>query len=303
MGMVDQAIMNTDEQTLMERLQAHVQTLAGDIGERNIWRPAALNDAAQYIGDQWNRQGYEVKRLTYQISGVSYPNLEVTRDGDVRRREILLVGAHYDSVLGSPGANDNASGVAALLEISRKFTAMDPAMTIRFVAFVNEEAPFFMSDQQGSMVYAGLARDHGDNIRLMASLETIGWYSNRPGSQRYPPLFELFYPDRANFIGMVSDFRSRAVMRRLAQAFRAHSDFPLQTAATFRFIPGVSWSDHRSFWHYGYQGVMITDTAPYRYPHYHATSDTPDKLAYPELSRVTLGLSAAFVEIARTGLD
>jgi acetylornithine deacetylase/succinyl-diaminopimelate desuccinylase-like protein len=112
MGVVDQAIMNTDEQTLMQRLQAHVQTLAGDIGERNIWRPAALNDAAQYIGDQWNRQGYEVKRLTYQISGVSYPNLEVTRDGDVRRREILLVGAHYDSVIGSPGG-----GVTQALDV------------------------------------------------------------------------------------------------------------------------------------------------------------------------------------------
>jgi hypothetical protein len=302
-GVVDQVIVNDDEKAMMRRLRAHVQTLAGDIGERNMWRAPALNDAAQYIGDQWNRQGYDVKPLTYQISGVRCQNLEITREGDVRRREILLVGAHYDSVMGSPGANDNASGVATLLEISREFAAIEPAMTVRFVAFANEEPPFFMSDQQGSMVYAKSARDRGDDIRVMASLETIGWYSNQPGSQHYPPLFKLFYPDRANFIGMVSDFRSRAIMRRLTQAFRAHSDFPVQTAATFRFIPGVSWSDHRSFWHYGYRGVMITDTAPYRYPHYHAMSDTPDKLAYPELSRVTLGLFAAFMEIARAGLD
>jgi Zn-dependent M28 family amino/carboxypeptidase len=205
--------------------------------------------------------------------------------------------------MGSPGANDNASGVAALLEISRRFAAIGPAMTVRFVAFVNEEPPFFMSKQQGSMVYAKETRNRGDDIRLMACLETIGWYSDQPGTQHYPPLFNLFYPDRANFIGMVSDFRSRSAMRRLAQAFRAHSNFPLQTAATFRFIPGVSWSDHRSFWHYGYRAAMITDTAPYRYPHYHAASDTPDKLAYPELSRVTLGLLAAFMEIARAGLD
>jgi hypothetical protein len=303
MGVVDLAIMNDDEQAMMRRLQAHVQTLAGDIGERNMWRPPALKDAAQYIDDQWNRQGYDVKRLTYQISGVSYPNLEITREGDLRRREILLVGAHYDSVMGSPGANDNASGVAALLEISREFAAIEPAMTVRLVAFVNEEPPFFMSDQQGSMVYAKLARDRSDDIRLMASLETIGWYSDQPGSQHYPPVFNLLYPDRANFIGIVSDFRSRTLMRRLAQAFRAHSDFPLQTAATFRFIPGVSWSDHRSFWQYGYRAVMITDTAPYRYPHYHAASDTPDKIAYPELSRVTLGLFAALMAIARAGLD
>jgi hypothetical protein len=301
--MVDQAIMHDAEKSTMRRLQAHVQTLAGDIGERNMWRLGALNDAAQYIDDQWNHQGYDVRRLTYEVSGVRCANLEVTRNGDGRRREILLVGAHYDSVMGSPGANDNASGVAALLEISRGFAAINPAMTVRFVAFVNEEPPFFASDQQGSMVYAKLARERGDDIRLMASLETIGWYSDQSGSQHYPPLFNLFYPDRANFIGMVSDFRSRAVMRRLAQAFRAHSDFPLQTAATFRLIPGVSWSDHRSFWRHGYQAVMITDTAPYRYPHYHAASDTPDKLAYPELSRVTLGLVGAFMEIARAGLD
>jgi hypothetical protein len=295
--------MNNEEQIMMQHLQAHVRLLAGDIGERNIWRPAALNDAAQYIESEWRHQGYDVGRLTYEVSGVRCANLEVTRNGDVRQRELLLIGAHYDSVLGSPGANDNGSGVAALLEISRRFAAVEPAMTVRFVAFVNEEPPFFMSDQQGSIVYAKSARHRGDDIRLMASLETIGWYSNRPGSQRYPPLFNLFYPDRANFIGMVSDFRSRAAMRRLAQAFRTHSDFPLQTAATFRFVPGVSWSDHWSFWRHGYRATMITDTAPYRYPHYHAASDTPDKLAYPELSRVALGLSEAFMEIARTGLD
>jgi len=296
--------MNNDEQAMtMRRLQAHVQLLAGDIGVRNVLHPAALNDAALYIENEWSHQGYPVRRLAYEVSGVHCANLEVVRNGNARQREILLVGAHYDSVMGSPGANDNASGVAALLEISRKFAYIEPAMTVRFVAFVNEEPPFFMSDQQGSMVYARSSRHRGDDIRLMVSLETIGWYSNGPGSQHYPPLFNLFYPDRANFIGMVSDFRSRAAMRRLAQAFREHSGFPLQTAATFRFIPGVSWSDHCSFWRHGYQAVMITDTAPYRYPHYHSASDTPDKLAYPELSRVTLGLCAAFMDIARTGLD
>jgi hypothetical protein len=299
-----QAIMNYDEQiVMMDHLQAHVRMLAGDIGERNVFRPAALNDAGLYIESEWRRQGYAVRRQVYEASGVECANLEATRNGDVRQREILLIGAHYDSVIGCPGANDNASGVAALLEISRKFAAIEPAMTVRFVAFVNEEPPFFRSAQQGSMVYAKAARNRGDDIRLMASLETIGSYSNRLGSQRYPPLFNLFYPDRANFIGMVSDFGSRAAMRRLAHAFGARSDFPLQTAATFRFVPGVSWSDQRSFWRHGYHAMMITDTAFYRYPHYHTADDTPDKLAYPEFSRVTCGLCAAFMDIAGTGLD
>jgi Zn-dependent M28 family amino/carboxypeptidase len=296
--------MSDDKHTeMMRRLQARVQLIAGDIGERNIWRPAALNGAASFIESEWNRQGYAVKRLPYEVSGVHCANLEAVRIGHARRRETLLIGAHYDSVVGSPGANDNASGVAALLEISRRVAAIDSAMTVRFVAFVNEEPPFFTSSQQGSMVYAKAARRRGDDIRLMASIETIGWYNDRPGSQRYPPLFNLFYPDRANFIGMVSDFRSAVAMHRLAQAFRAHSDFPLQTVATFRFVPGVSWSDHRSFWCQGYPAIMITDTAPYRYPHYHSAGDTPDKLAYPEFSQVTLGLCAAFMEIAQTGLD
>jgi len=296
--------MNNDEHTrMMRHLKAHVQLLAGDIGERNVLHPAALNDAASYIESEWDHQGYAVRRLSYEVSGVNCANLEVVRNGGARSGEILLIGAHYDSVVGSPGANDNASGVAVLLEISRKFAAIDPTMTVRFVAFVNEEPPFFMSNQQGSMVYARSARRRGDDIRLMASLETVGWYSDRSGSQHYPPLFNLFYPDRANFIGMVSDFHSGVAMRRLAQAFRANSDFPLQTVATFRFVPGVSWSDHRSFWRQGYHAMMITDTALYRYPHYHANDDTPDKLAYPEFSQVTLALCAAFIDIAQKGLD
>jgi Zn-dependent M28 family amino/carboxypeptidase len=149
---------------------------------------------------------------------------------------------------GRANANDNASGVAALLEISRMFQGIDPALTVRFVAFVNEERPLFMTGRQGSMVYAEAARRRGDDIRLMASLETIGCYSDKPGSQNYPPLFGLFYPDRGNFLGIVSDFRSRTAMRRLAEAFRALSRFTLQTVSTFRAIPGVSWSDHQSFW-------------------------------------------------------
>jgi Zn-dependent M28 family amino/carboxypeptidase len=292
-----------DPTQMASRLRAHVQALAGDIGERNVFRSAALSDAASYIESEWSRQGYCVNRLPYEVYGVRCDNLEIVRSGTSRASEILLIGAHYDSVEGSPGANDNASGVAALLELSRAFTTVEPAMMVRFVAFVNEEPPFFMSNRQGSVVYAKEARRRGDNIRLMASLETIGWYSSRPGSQRYPPLFNLFYPDRADFIGMVSDFGSRTAMRRLAQAFRARSDFPLQTVATFRFVPGVTWSDHRSFWRQGYRAVMITDTAPYRYPHYHGAGDTPDRLVYPEFSRVTIGLRAAFLDIAREGVD
>jgi len=291
------------DQPLLDRIRTHVERLAGDIGERNVFVPEALQRAAQYIEEEWTRFGYAVDRLDYDVSGLRCANLAVSRNGGGRTSEILLLGAHYDSVVGSPGANDNASGVAALLEVSRLFQAIDSALTVRFVAFVNEEPPFFMTGRQGSMVYAKAARRRGDDIRLMASLETIGCYSDKPGSQKYPPLFELFYPDRGNFLGIVADFRSRKAMRLLAKAFRAHSDFPLQTVSTFRAIPGVSWSDHQSFWRQGYRAVMVTDTAPYRYRHYHAPTDTPDKLSYPELTQVTLGLFNAFAALARAGVD
>ncbi len=294
--------MSREDQVLAHRLRTHVERLAGEIGERNLFNSEALRRAAAYIEDEWGTLSYAVERLEYHVSGIRCANLCATRQGRARQSEILLLGAHYDSVVGSPGANDNASGVAALLEISRMFRLLEPALTVRFVAFVNEEPPFFWTRQQESMVYAQAARRRGDDIRLMASLETIGCYCDEPGSQSYHPIFRFFYPDRGNFIGIVSDFRSRTAMRRLAATFRTQSDFPLQTVSTFRFIPGVAWSDHRSFWYQGYPAVMVTDTAFYRYPHYHAATDTADKLAYPDLAQVTLGLFKTFAVLAREGV-
>jgi Zn-dependent M28 family amino/carboxypeptidase len=285
------------------RLRAHVERLAGTIGERHVLRPSALSAAADTIEGEWRAQGYDVTPQWYEVSGQRCANLEVACEGSEPAAGTLLVGAHYDTVPGAPGANDNASGVAAMLEISRLFRALAPAMTVRFVAFVNEEPPFFQTGQQGSLVYARAARRRGDDIRLMVSLETVGCYSDEPGSQHYPPLFGLFYPDRGNFIALVSDFRSRARMLRLASAYRAACDFPLEHVATFRFIAGVSWSDHWSFWHHGYRALMVTDTAFYRYPYYHTAHDTPDRLAYPQFSRMTTGLARAFADLARTGLS
>jgi Zn-dependent M28 family amino/carboxypeptidase len=272
--------------------------LAAEIGDRNVFRPTALEEAAKYIARQWSSFGYRVNRQEYQVKDVTCANLEVERPGFEPTGGILLIGAHYDSVRGCPAANDNGSGVAALLELARRFAEVEPARTVRFVAFANEEPPFFMTHQQGSVVYARAARQRGDDIRLMASLETIGYFSDAPGSQRYPPLFRYFYPDRGNFLGLVSNFRSRPAMLRLAAAFRAASNFPLEHTATFHWIPGVAWSDHRSFWRAGYPALMITDTAFYRYPYYHTALDTPDKLTYDAFARATKGLYGAFAALA-----
>ena len=279
-------------------VRGHIHQLAGVIGERNVFRPKSLQAAADYIESVWRAQGYRIEAQHYAVDGVACANLEVTKEGRSRANEILLLGAHYDTVRGCPGANDNGSGVAALLEIARLFVDILPTMTVRFVAFVNEEPPFFSTHHQGSAVYAKAARARGDRIRLMVSLETIGYYRHEPGSQGYPPLFRFFYPSRANFIGLVSDFRSRPCMQRVAQLLRSHTDFPLEHAATFRWIPGVAWSDHRAFWRQGYRALMVTDTAFYRYPYYHTPDDTPDKIAYPELGRVTDALGRCFGDLA-----
>lgn len=290
------------DKTLNERLYQHVYQLAGVIGEHNVFRPKALSAAQAYITETWRAQGYEVAEQAFQVQGVRCANLEITLPGVARPEEIILIGAHYDSVKGAPGANDNGSGVAALLEISRLMRAIKPPCTIRFVAFVNEEMPFFNTAQQGGERYAMEARKRGDDIHLMLCLETIGYYRDEPGSQHYPALFRFFYPDRGDFIALVSNFRSRRVMLKLAKYFSACCDFPLEHVATFASVPGVAWSDHLAFWQQGYRAVMVTDTAFYRYPYYHTAEDLPDKLNYDALARVAAGLYGAVVSLAEEGV-
>jgi Zn-dependent M28 family amino/carboxypeptidase len=288
----------SDARQTAERLSQHVRALSETIGERNIYCPVALTDTADYIEREWHAMGYEVQRQTYELDGVPWSNLEITRPGTRRPGEILLIGAHYDTVIGSPGANDNGSGVAAILEMARHFKKVETDRTVRFVAFVNEEAPFYLSGKMGSMVYAKAARERGDDIQLMLSLETIGYYSEQPGSQHYPPLFKSFYPDRGNFIAFVSNLRSRAILKRFTTAFRQHSQFPAERLATFSWVPGVAWSDHASFWRYGYRALMVTDTAFYRYRHYHMPTDKADELDYDAMAAVTEGLERAVISLA-----
>ena len=152
------------------------------------------------------------------------------------------------------------------------------------------------------MVYARAARKRSDDIRLMMSLEMLGCYSDEPGSQGYPPLFRYFYPDRGNFIALVSNLRSRGLLRRTVSLFKNHSDVPVESLATLSVVPGVSWSDHLSFWRHGYPALMVTDTAFYRYPYYHTAWDTPDKVDYDTMTRVTDGLFVAIGALA-TGND
>lgn len=266
-------------------------------------RPRALAAAAAYVIEEWRRQGYAPEEERYEVDGETCVNLVAERSGGAAPGALLLIGAHYDTVPGSPGADDNASGVAALLELSRAFTVLEPRLSLRLVAFTNEEPPFFLSRLQGSAMHARAARSRGERIVLMIALEMLGYFDARPGSQRYPPLFRWLYPDRGDFLGFVSDLRSRPLMRRAATAFRAVSEFPVETCATFRCIPGVAWSDHRSFWRQGYRAFMVTDTAFYRNPWYHAAGDRPETLDYRRFAMATDGLAACLARLAGSGPD
>ena len=280
------------------RLRRHVMVLAGEIGERNVWRPSALQAAAEYITAEFSSLGYQVAPQAYQARGVRCQNLEITAKGAERAGEIIVVGAHYDTVPGSPGADDNASGVAGVIEIARELSHVQMKRTVKLVAFVNEEPPFFYSSDMGSKVYADAARARGDDIRMMLSLEMLGCYTDAPHSQRYPPLLRWFYPERGTFIAFVSNLRSRRALATLVRAFKANCDFPVEYLASPAFVPGVAWSDQLSFWRAGYPAVMVTDTAFYRYPHYHRASDTPDRIRYSDMARVVDGLARAIASIA-----
>jgi hypothetical protein len=287
------------EQQLRGELIADVQKLAGEIGERNLAHWPQLNAAADFIEGSFFESGLHPRRDSYEVGGLVCHNLEAEiRGADA---QIILIGAHYDSVFGSPGANDNGTGVAALLALARRCAGKPQTHTLRFVAFVNEEPPYFQTPQMGSLVYAGHCKARGDRIRAMISLETIGYYSDVRGSQIYPaPGLSLFYPRTGNFVGFVGNVASRGLLRQAIARFRQERKLPSEGAALPAFIPGVGWSDQWSFWQHGYPGIMITDTAPFRYPHYHFATDTPDKLDYDRFALVVSGLEKTIEELAQT---
>lgn len=287
-----------DEEALATRLAGHVRELAGAIGERNVWRHDRLQAASAYIQARLREMGYDVDVQAFEAVGRRVENIAAERRGAHAPETIVVIGAHYDSVTGSPGANDNATGVAAVLELARTFAARTPDLTLRFVAFANEEPPFFQTEEMGSLRYARRARSRGERIVAMVSVETIGAYSNEPGSQRYPlPLFGRLYPPTADFIAFVGNVGSRALVRRALARFRADTAFPSEGAAVPAWVPGVGWSDHWAFWQAGYPAIMITDTALFRYAPYHTMGDTPDRIDYPRMARVVAGLAEVVAEL------
>ena len=289
----------TDEIRVFEQeLQAYVHALAGEIGERNLFHYDRLVQAAEYIRLTLTDARYEVRGQTFEVEGKVCENIEAVLPGTDRPDEILVIGAHYDSVKGSPGANDNATGVAAMLALARVFAGTPFSRTVRFVAFANEEPPFSQTDHMGSLRYARRSKQLGESIVLMVSLETIGYYSDVPGSQRYPILLKLLYPSTGNFLAFVTNTEHAWWVRMALDLFRNNTAFPSEGAALPGWVTGVGWSDHWSFWKEGYPALMVTDTALFRYPAYHTAEDTPDKVDYDRLARVVAGMQGVISTFA-----
>ncbi|MBL7157238.1 MAG: M20/M25/M40 family metallo-hydrolase [Candidatus Omnitrophica bacterium] len=283
--------------TPVERLKGHVYKLSHEIGERNIYKYGNLNEAAEYIIEKFKSFGYEPEFQSYSACGKIFKNIIVTKPGDEEPGKTLILGAHYDSHK-SPGADDNASSVAGLLEVARNLRDKKSACTIKFIAFANEEPPFFKTKNMGSRVYTKAAKEKGENIKGALILEMIGYYSDKPRSQHYPPIFNFFYPSAGNFIGVVGNFRSKGFVKNIVSSFKTGTDFPIEWVLGPSILPGIDYSDNWSFWKEGYPAVMITDTAFYRNPHYHKASDTYETLNYEGISEVVKGLTASLAQLA-----
>lgn len=284
------------QQRSARRLRQHVEMLAGSIGERRVGRASRLHAAAAYIEQQWQGQGLQVERACLDAGGVATCNLIVTVGEGEGAPEV--VGAHYDSAAGTPGADDNASGVAVLMELSRALKGAPPARRVRFVAYTNEEPPWFRTDRMGSALDARKLAERNDAPLVMFSLEMLGFYTDAPDSQQYPVSWlGWLYGDRGNYVAFVGNMDSVAAVRDAVSAFRHAVVFPARGTALPEAIPGVDFSDQLNYWAQGWPAVMVTDTSFNRNPNYHEPTDTPDTLDYDRMSRVVEGL-VAVVQVA-----
>jgi hypothetical protein len=285
------------------QVRAHVTMLAKTIGERNTRNPKQLHDAADYLETTLRADGFTVHRHPYSVDDVTCDTLDADLAGTEAPRELVVVGAHYDSAEYAPGADDNASGSAAVLALAHTFKGHPLRRTVRFALFVNEEPPYFGGETMGSAVYAREIRARGDDVVAMVSLESIGYFDFKAGSQHYPAgVLGLLYPNRGDFVAFVGDLHSRALVRDAIRVFRATAHVASEGGALPAALPGVDWSDHKAFRDVGYPAMMLTDTAPFRNPNYHKFSDTLETIDYSELARVTAGVEDLVKTLASRAL-
>jgi Zn-dependent M28 family amino/carboxypeptidase len=293
-------------QQLEARLRGHVDVLAGLIGPRHLDKPSSIEAAATYIERQFTEIGDPAVRQTYD-AGPATPaaNLIVERTGSDRPDQIVVVGAHYDTVPSTPGADDNASAVAMLIEVARLLSRVPAKRTVRFVSFSCEEPPYFCTGSMGSQHYARTCRVRQDNIIAMLCLEMVGYYSTEPGSQKLPmeipAILRRAFPSRANFLAAVGNLRSLPLVLQFRRGFKRNSRLPLYSIALPERVNAIRLSDNSSFWDQHYPALMITDTSFCRNPHYHQSTDSPDTLDYPRLAQATVGVASAVARLSKAG--
>jgi len=284
---------------IQNNLKRTVNFLSKEVGPRGYLQVEALNKTADYIRSEFGKYGYTVLDQPYEVEGHTYKNIFVEIKGEKPPEKVLVIGAHYDTVMGTPGADDNASGVAGLLELARLLSDRAFDKTVQFVAFTLEEPPFFRSGLMGSQVYAKSLKQKGIDVEGMICLEMIGYFTDEAGSQLYPlPFFRWMYPAKGNFIILVSNIRSKNFLKSVKNAFKKGTDLPVESLSAFPLVPGIDFSDHRSFWKFKYDAVMVTDTAFYRNPQYHGIGDIPGILDYERMAKVVLGLKSSVEELA-----
>lgn len=281
-----------DRQMVAENLRRHVHHLSVIIGERHIWKNKSLDKAAEYIDSVFRITQLATKHQTFSCYGKTVSNLIVEKQG--KKRDVVILGAHYDTVPGSPGADDNASSVAVMLEIARLSKEIQNEKTLVFAAFVNEESPCCGTQNMGSMVYAKSLKKLKVPVEVMICLESIGYFS-KDDSQQYPfPGMRLFYPTAADFLGVVGNLRSIRNVAALARAIKKNAGIGVRSLVAPEYVAGINRSDHFAFWHYGFKAVMITDTAFFRNKNYHRDTDTIDTLNFNSMTQIVKGLYNAF---------
>lgn len=290
--------LTSEERAIAERLRTHITTIAAE--PHNAANIDALRKVEAYLTGALEAVGFRVRRKAFEADGQEVANLEVVVEPTGAARDTLVIGAHYDSAGLAPGANDNATGTAAVIELAMALRARPASSTrLRFVLFVNEEPPHFKTETMGSLVHARALIATGEPIRGMICLETLGAFSDQPGSQAYPALLDRIFPDRANFIAMVGTLGARALVHDVIGSFRETTQFPTVGGVLPSLIPGIDWSDHWSFGQVGIPAIMITDTALYRYPFYHTTEDAADKIDVEALARITKGMERVFLDLVK----
>ena len=277
---------------LKDRLHRHVRYLSEEIGERHRDNEGALEKTVEYIDRQFQQMGYRTR--LQEINGQDDVNVITEIRGNRTPDRILIVGAHYDSVWLSPGADDNASGIAALLEIARAFVHLKPGKTIRFIAFGNEEKPFSETENMGSYFYVKTAVEHNEFITGMFSLEMLGYYSSDKNSQKYPLVARWIFPDTADFIAFISNLDSRSLIEAIGRYSKHARGRAEGLVIHEKILPDIRRSDHASFWDYRIPAVLISDTAEFRNSNYHSVSDVMETLDFETMSAVIAGLIPMF---------